>query len=231
MNLWMDLLIICQIQTGWVFTMETYPSGQFWFIDDQDCLCGIGLVRTRILTRRDDPQPLLTLITTITLTITTITITIPTMTIATITITSIGYITIQLFSYEIIYNPHSSETQSTDTSMLPAKPDCPRWEWAFHSYQQNLIVRGQSEHSTTMSLLPAKPHCQRGESEHVRAVRPSISGVGIWICQSGVSEQISGESKHVRVRVAASMSELEWEWVCQSCYSEHVRVYTCQSSK
>jgi hypothetical protein len=27
-------------------------------------------------------------------------------------------------------------------------------------------------------LLPAKPHCQRGESEHVRAVRPSISEVG-----------------------------------------------------
>jgi len=34
-----------------------------------------------------------------------------------------------------------------------------RWEWAFHSYQ----------------LAPSEAECQRGESEHVGAVRPSMS--------------------------------------------------------
>jgi len=71
------------------------------------------------------------------------------------------------------------------------------------------------------------------ESEHVRAVRQSRSEVGKWICQSCVSEQISGESEHVRVGVGASMSEL-LEWACQSCGSElvgvmRVKVYACQS--
>ena len=40
--------------------------------------------------------------------------------------------------------------------------------------------------------------------------------VGDWICRSGVSEQIIGESEHVRVGVGASMLEL-FEWACQSC--------------
>jgi len=121
---------------------------------------------------------------------------------------------------------------STATSLLPAKPDCQRWEWAFHRYQRSQIVRGQSEHSTATSLLPAKPHCQRGESDHVRAVRQSISEVGKWICQSCVSEQISGESEHVRVGVVASMSELEWERVCQSWSgSEYVWVVIVNMSE
>jgi len=50
------------------------------------------------------------------------------------------------------------------------------------------------------------------------AVRHGISEVGKWICLSCVSEQISGESEHVRVRVGASMSEL-WEWACPSSKS------------
>ena len=108
----------------------------------------------------------------------------------------------------------TSRARSTANSLLPARLDCQRWERAFHRYQRSQIVRGESEHSTATSLLPAKPHRQRVESEHVRAVRRSISEVGKWICQSCVSEQISGESEHVRVGVGASMSEL-LEWACQ----------------
>jgi len=48
------------IQTGWEFTMEPYPSGQFGFIDDQDRQFGNGSVSTRTLTRSDGPEPLLT---------------------------------------------------------------------------------------------------------------------------------------------------------------------------
>jgi len=50
------------ILTGWEFTMEPYPSGQFGFIDDPDRQFGNGLVSTRTRTRSDGPDPLLTLI-------------------------------------------------------------------------------------------------------------------------------------------------------------------------
>ena len=49
------------IQTGWEFTMEPYPSGQFRFIDDPDRQFGNGSVWTRTRTRSDGPEPLLTL--------------------------------------------------------------------------------------------------------------------------------------------------------------------------
>jgi len=104
------------------------------------------------------------------------------------------------------YQLAPSGARSTANGLLWAKPDCQRWERAFHHYQRSQIVRGESEHSTATSLLPPKPHCQRGESDHIRAVRPSISEVAKWICQSCVSEQITGESEHVRVGVGASMS-------------------------
>jgi hypothetical protein len=62
MNLWMDplgdLLTTCPIQTGWEFTMEPDPSGQFGFIDDPDPQFGNSLGWTR--TRSDGPEPLLT---------------------------------------------------------------------------------------------------------------------------------------------------------------------------
>jgi len=50
------------IQTGWEFTMEPYPSGQFGFIDDPDGQFGNGSVWTRTWTRSDGPEPLLTLV-------------------------------------------------------------------------------------------------------------------------------------------------------------------------
>jgi len=49
------------IQTGWEFTMEPYPSGQFGLIDDPDRQFGNGSVWTRTRTRSDGPEPLLTL--------------------------------------------------------------------------------------------------------------------------------------------------------------------------
>jgi len=49
------------IQTGWEFTMEPYPSGQFGFIHDTDHQFGNGLVWTGIRTRSDGPEPLVTL--------------------------------------------------------------------------------------------------------------------------------------------------------------------------
>jgi len=49
------------IQTGWEFTIELYPSGQFGFIDDPDRQFGNGLVLTRTRTRSDSLEPLLTL--------------------------------------------------------------------------------------------------------------------------------------------------------------------------
>jgi len=49
------------IQTGWGFTMEPYPSGQFGLIDDPDRQFGNGSVWTRTRTRSDGLEPLLTL--------------------------------------------------------------------------------------------------------------------------------------------------------------------------
>jgi len=56
-----DPLTTRLIQTGWEFTMEPYPSGQFWFIDDPDHLFGNSSVWTRTRTRSDGPELLLTL--------------------------------------------------------------------------------------------------------------------------------------------------------------------------
>jgi len=56
-----DPLTTRQIQTGWEFTMELYPSRQFGIIDDLDRPFGIGSVWTRTRTRSDGPEPLLTL--------------------------------------------------------------------------------------------------------------------------------------------------------------------------
>jgi hypothetical protein len=75
--------------------------------------------------------------------------------------------------------------------------------------------------STATNLLPVNPDSQRSESEHVRAMRQSMSEVAKWIYQSCVSERISGESEHVREGVGASMSEL-WEWACWSHESQSV---------
>jgi hypothetical protein len=65
MNLLMDplgdQLTTRPIQTGWEFTMELYPSGQFGFIDDLDRQLGNGSVWTRTRTRSDGPEPFLTL--------------------------------------------------------------------------------------------------------------------------------------------------------------------------
>jgi len=49
------------ILTGWGFTMEPYPSGQFGFIDDPDRQFGNGLVGTQTRARSDGPELLLTL--------------------------------------------------------------------------------------------------------------------------------------------------------------------------
>ena len=49
------------IQTGWEYTMDPYPSGQFGFTDDPDHEFGNGLVWTRTRTRSDGPETLLTL--------------------------------------------------------------------------------------------------------------------------------------------------------------------------
>jgi hypothetical protein len=57
-----DPLTTRPILTGWEFTMEPYPSGQFGFIDDPDRQFGNGSVWTRTRTRSDGPEPLLTLL-------------------------------------------------------------------------------------------------------------------------------------------------------------------------
>jgi len=62
MDLLGDLLTTCPIQTGWEFTMEPYPSGQFGFIEDLDRQFGNGLVWTRTRTRSDGLELLLTLL-------------------------------------------------------------------------------------------------------------------------------------------------------------------------
>jgi hypothetical protein len=58
-----DPLTARPIQTGWEFTMEPYPSGQFGLIDDPGRQFGNGLIftRTRTRTRSDGPAQLLTL--------------------------------------------------------------------------------------------------------------------------------------------------------------------------
>jgi len=56
-----DPLTTRPIQTGWEFTMEPYPSGQFVFIDDPDRQLGNGSVWTRTRTQSDGPELLLTL--------------------------------------------------------------------------------------------------------------------------------------------------------------------------
>ena len=56
-----DTLTTRPIQTGWELTMETYPSGQFGFIDDPERQFANGSVWTRNLTRIDGPEPLLTI--------------------------------------------------------------------------------------------------------------------------------------------------------------------------
>jgi len=56
-----DPLTTRPIQTGWEFTMEPCPSGQFGFIDDPDRQFGNGSVWTRTWTRSNGPEPLLTL--------------------------------------------------------------------------------------------------------------------------------------------------------------------------
>jgi hypothetical protein len=85
----------------------------------------------------------------------------------------------------------------------------------FHPYLRCQIYCYQlapsEARSTTFIILSAQPDCQRSGSEHVRAVRQIRSGVGKWVCQSCITEQISGESDLVRVGVGASLSEL-WEW-------------------
>jgi len=55
-----DPLTTRPIQTGWVFTMEQYPSGQFGFIDDPASQFGNALVWTRNRTRSDGLETLLT---------------------------------------------------------------------------------------------------------------------------------------------------------------------------
>jgi len=57
-----DPLTTRPIRTGWEFTIELYPSGQFGFIDDTDRQVGNGSVWTRTWTRRDGPEPLLKLV-------------------------------------------------------------------------------------------------------------------------------------------------------------------------
>ena len=61
MDLLGDPLTTRPIQTGWEFTIEPYPSGQFGFMDDPDCQYGNGSVWTLTRTRSDGPKPLLTL--------------------------------------------------------------------------------------------------------------------------------------------------------------------------
>jgi hypothetical protein len=57
-----DPLTTHSIPTGWEFTMEPYPSGQFGFIDDPDRQLGNGSVWTQTWTSSDGPEPMLTLV-------------------------------------------------------------------------------------------------------------------------------------------------------------------------
>jgi hypothetical protein len=49
-------------QTGREMSMESYLNGQFGLTDDPDRKSGSGSVPTCTLTRRDGPEPLLTLV-------------------------------------------------------------------------------------------------------------------------------------------------------------------------
>ena len=140
-----------------------------------------------------------------------------------------------------------SEARSTATSLLASKPECQSWgcsclrdqipptESEFLATREAMFTPTSEDRCTTISLPPAMRDCQRGESDHVKVVGQSKSGVKKWLCQSCVSEQISGESEYVRLGVEAIVSEL-LEWACQSCGSElvgvmRVRAYPCQSSQ
>ena len=57
-----DPLTTHPIQTGWVFTMEPYPSGRCRFINALDRQCGHGSVWTWTRTQSDGPDLLLTLV-------------------------------------------------------------------------------------------------------------------------------------------------------------------------
>jgi len=57
-----DPLTTHSIPTGWEFSMEPYPTGQFRFIDDLDHQSGNSSVWTRTPTRSDSPELLLTLV-------------------------------------------------------------------------------------------------------------------------------------------------------------------------
>jgi len=108
------------------------------------------------------------------------------------------------------------------------------YQWSqFHPYLQSRIHRYQlapsnaafnplrKARSNTASLHPAMPHCKRGNSEHVRAVRPSMSELQKGVCQRCKSEHVrvvgaslleswKSEYIHVHVRVVQpSMSELK----------------------
>jgi len=50
-----------QIQTGREISIELFPNGQFWFIDDPDHLFGTSVFPTGIWTWSDRPEQLLTL--------------------------------------------------------------------------------------------------------------------------------------------------------------------------
>jgi len=56
-----DPLTTRPIQTGCEITIELYPSGWFWFIDDPDRQFGNGSVSAWTRTQSDGPEPLVTL--------------------------------------------------------------------------------------------------------------------------------------------------------------------------
>jgi hypothetical protein len=56
-----DPLTTRPILTGWEFTMEAYPSGEFGFINDPDDQFGNRSVWTPNRTQSDSPESLLTL--------------------------------------------------------------------------------------------------------------------------------------------------------------------------
>jgi len=49
------------IQTGRVYSVESYLNGRFGFIDNPDRQLGAASIPTRTRTRSDGPEPLLTL--------------------------------------------------------------------------------------------------------------------------------------------------------------------------
>jgi len=119
----------------------------------------------------------------------------------------------------------TSEDISTATSLLPPKPDP--------------LLPVMPVSPLPVKLDPPLPACShwrqivREVSEHARAMRPNMSELKKWVCQSYRSEL-------VRV-VRVSMSEL-WEQLkllrvmkvgvcaCQSCPNKHVRVVQASMS-